>query len=379
MRPLVEPHLRNLLPYVPGKPIEETEREYGVTNIAKLASNENCLGPSPLATAAVTAALAKGHLYPDAGSFALKARLSRLHDVDPAQIVIGCGTNELITHLCRALLGEGDALLNAWPSFVCYRIGARIVGAPERTVPLDADWNYDLPALAEVAANDRSVKLVFLANPNNPIGACFGRDALDAFLARIPDDVVVVLDEAYAEYVERPDYEDAVAVVKRRPRTLFLRTFSKIHGLAGYRIGYAVGDVEITRILDQMRDAFNVSALAQIAAAAALDDVDHVARARAHNRVERPRLTEALLRLGLQVTPSEANFVLATLPSALPIDLATLNVELLKRALIVRPVANYGLARSVRITVGTTTENDRLLAGLGQVLGQALDGTRSRA
>ncbi|MBM4281406.1 MAG: histidinol-phosphate transaminase [Deltaproteobacteria bacterium] len=371
MRPLVEPHLRDLLPYVPGKPIEETEREFGVTNIAKLASNENCLGPSPRATAAVQAALAKGHLYPDAGAFALKARIAHLHDVAPAQIVIGCGTNELITHLCRALLGEGDALLNAWPSFVCYRIGARIVGAPERTVPLDAALNYDLAALADVAAADPSVKLVFLANPNNPIGACFGRDALEAFVARVPDHVVIVLDEAYAEYVERPDYEDAVALIRRRPRTLFLRTFSKIHGLAAYRIGYAVGDVEIMQILDQMRDAFNVSALAQVAALAALDDVEHIERTRAHNRAERPRLVTALEGLGLAVTPSEANFVLATLPESLPLDVPALNLALLQRALIVRPVANYGLPRSVRITVGTQTENDRLLAALAEIVGAA--------
>jgi histidinol-phosphate aminotransferase len=375
MRPLVEPHLRNLLPYVPGKPIEETEREYGVTNIAKLASNENCLGPSPKATAAVVAALAKGHLYPDAGSFALKARLAQLHGVDAGQIVVGCGTNEIITHLCRVLLGEGDALLNAWPSFVCYRIGARIVGAPERTVPLTATLGYDLQALADVAASDPSVKLVFLANPNNPIGACFGAADLDAFLNRVPADVVVVLDEAYAEYVERPDYEDAAALVRRRPRTLFLRTFSKVYGLAGYRIGYAVGDVEIVGILNQMRDAFNVSSLAQIAALAAIDDVEHIERARAHNRAELPRLTTALERLGFVVTPSQANFVLATLRDDVALDVPALNIELLKRALIVRPVANYGLSRSVRITVGTQAENDRLLVALGEIL----DGTRGRA
>jgi histidinol-phosphate aminotransferase len=368
MRPLVAPHLHKLLPYVPGKPIEETEREYGVTDIAKLASNENCLGPSPKATEAVRAALAKGHLYPDAGSWALKARIARLHGVEPAQIVVGCGTNELITHLCRALLGEGESLLNAWPSFVCYRIGARIVGAPERTVPLTPDLGYDLQALADVAVQDRSVKLVFLANPNNPTGACFGAADLDAFLARVPDDVVVVLDEAYAEYVERPDYQDAAAIVKRRPRTVFLRTFSKIHGLASYRIGYGVGDPEIMRVLDQMRDAFNVSALAQVAALAALDDDEHIARTRAHNRAALPRLAEALQALGLQVVPSAANFVLATLPPELSIDVPTLNVELLRRALILRPVANYGLARSVRITVGTDRENARLLAALGEVL-----------
>ena len=368
MRPLVEPHLRNLPVYVAGKPIEETEREYGVTNIAKLASNENCLGASPLASAAVRAALDKGHLYPDSGGFALKARLARLHDVDAAQIVLGNGTNELITLLCRALLTKDRVLLNAWPSFVVYRMGARAHGVVERAVPLK-DLAYDLEALAAAAVADRAISLVFLANPNNPTGQCFGRADLDAFLQKVPADVVVVLDEAYAEYVRRPDYEDAIAVLKRRPRTLMLRTFSKVYGLAAYRVGYGVGDPELVRLLESLRDPFNVSALGQVAALAALDDVAHVKRSLAHNAAELPRLSSALQQRGLQVTPSQANFVLATLPEAMTTTAAALNVELLKRALIVRPVANYDLPRSLRITVGAVAENDRLLAALDDVLG----------
>ncbi|MDP2340206.1 MAG: histidinol-phosphate transaminase [Deltaproteobacteria bacterium] len=376
MRPLVEPHLLNLPAYVAGKPIEETEREYGVTNIAKLASNENCLGPSPKATAAVRAALDKGHLYPDAGGFALKARLARLHDVDAAQIVLGNGTNEVITLLCRALLGKNDALLNAWPSFVVYRLGARAHGVIERVVPLK-DLGYDLEALADVAASDRSVKLVFLANPNNPTGMCFGRADLDAFLLKVPSDVVVVLDEAYAEYVRRPDYEDAIAILKRRPRTMMLRTFSKVYGLAAYRVGYGVGDPELVRLLESLRDPFNVSALGQVAALAALDDVEHVTRSRDHNAVELPRLTRALEERGLKVAPSEANFVLARIPESLAMSAAMLNIELLKRALIVRPVANYDLPMSLRVTVGTVAENDRLLDALDVVLAMQMSVKKS--
>ena len=369
MRPLVEPHLQRLLPYVPGKPIEETEREYGVHNIAKMASNENCLGPSPRAAAAVKAALEKGHLYPDAGAFALKARLAKLHNVDAAAIVVGSGTNEIITLLCRGLLGKDDSLLNAWPSFVVYRMGARAQGAAEHVVPLK-NHAYDLEALADVARTERSVKLVFVANPNNPTGTSFGKADLDAFLARVPSDVVVVLDEAYAEYVRRADYEDGVAVAMQRPRTLMLRTFSKVYGLAAYRVGYAVGDADLIYLLNALRDPFNVSTLGQVAALAALDDAEHLQKTRAHNDRELPRLAKGLEDRGLVVTPSDANFVLATLPTSSPfgaLTAAQLNIELLKRALIVRPVANYDLPASLRISVGTVDENDRLLRALDDV------------
>jgi histidinol-phosphate aminotransferase len=370
MRPLVEPHLQALLPYVPGKPIEETEREYGVTNIAKLASNENCLGPSPLATAAVMAALPKAHLYPDAGAYALKEKIARLHDVPMRQVVVGAGSNELITLLCRLLLGKGDVLVNAWPSFVCYRMGARMLGAPELTVGLTSDLRYDLDSLATAIVGEKNAKLVFLANPNNPTGTCFGHADLERFLGRIPDDVVVVLDEAYAEYVALDDPVDAVALIKRRPRTVMLRTFSKAYGLAAYRVGYGVGDPEIIDLLDRLRDAFNVSSLAQIAACAALDDRAFVERSRAHNDHWRPRVQAELERLGLLVTPSHTNFLLCTLPSSMALDVATLNIAMLRRALIIRPVANYGLARSFRVTIGTADENERLLAALGAVIAE---------
>lgn len=371
MRPLVEPHLKSLLPYVPGKPIEETEREYGVTNIAKLASNENCMGPSPKATAAVKAALEKAHLYPDASAFALKAAIGAFHKVDPSLICVGNGTNELITLLCRGLLGKEDVLANAWPSFVVYKMGARAQGATERVVPLTAEHAYDLDALADAINTAPTAKLVFLANPNNPTGSCFGAADLDAFLAKIPDDVVVIIDEAYAEYVHLPDPVDAVAVVKRRPRTMMLRTFSKAYGLAAYRVGYGIGDEELVTLVDQLRDAFNVSSLAQVAAVAALGDQEHVQRSRHHTDAERPRLTAGLEARGFIVTPSHTNFLLVSVGDDFPLDVGALNIALLKKALIVRPVANYGLAKSVRITIGTVAENDRLLAALDAVIAEA--------
>lgn len=372
MRPLFAPHLSSLIPYIPGKPIEETEREYGVHGVAKLASNENCLGPSPRAVEAMRAHAAHGHLYPDAGGFYLKNRIARLYaaqGVRPEQIVLGNGTNELITLLGRALLAPGDKLLNAWPSFVVYRIVARAQGVEEIVVPLDAQHGYDLSALTMAAARDPAVKLLFLANPNNPTGRGLTRAELDAFMQSLPSDVVVVLDEAYAEYAQGPDYPDGAAWVQRRPRTVMLRTFSKVYGLASLRIGYAVCDPEIAEVLNRMRDPFNTSAMGQVAALAALDDDEHVARARAHNTAELPRLSRGLAERGFKVTPSTGNFVLAEVGGALP-EVPALNDALLRRGVIVRPVANYGLGRHVRVTVGTQAEDDRLLAALDDLLAQ---------
>lgn len=372
MRPLFAPHLSSLLPYVPGKPIEETEREYGVHDVAKLASNENCLGPSPKAVEALRAYLSHGHLYPDAGGFYLKERLvelHRAHGVTAKQIVLGNGTNELITLLGRALLGPGDKLLNAWPSFVCYRIVARAQGVPEVAVPLDATLGYDLPALARAAAADPAIKLLYVANPNNPTGRMLTTAQLDAFFAELPADVVVVLDEAYAEYVVDPAYPNGMAWVQRRPRTVVLRTFSKIYGLASLRIGYAVADPEIALVLDRLRDPFNTSAAAQVAALAALDDAAHVDAARAHNAAELPRLARGLTEHGFSVTPSVGNFLLAEVQGDLP-EVPALNDALLRRGVIVRPVANYGLTRHVRVTVGKAAENQRLLAAIDDLLAQ---------
>jgi len=372
MRPLVEPHIAELIPYIPGKPIEETEREYGVTDIAKLASNENCMGPSPRAVEAVRAALQTAHLYPDADCFYLKGRLAErhaAHDVRPEQLVVGNGTNELLVLMVRAFLAPEELLLNAWPSFVVYRLACRGAGRDELAVPLDDKLGYDLDAMATaVEQADRPVKMVIIANPNNPTRRYFPQAELDAFLARIPDETIVVLDEAYAEYVQADDYPDGLAVVQRRPRTIVTRTFSKAFGLASMRVGYAVCDPEIADTLNRLRDPFNVNALGQAAACAALDDEEHLSKSVKHNARALPELDKGLRALGLETTPSATNFILATLPEDMG-DMATVNEELLKRAVIIRPVKGYGLPRSARITVGTDDENARLLAALAEVLG----------
>jgi len=370
MRDLVEPHLKDLIPYVPGKPIEETEREYGVTNIAKLASNENPLGPSPLALQAMQEAAKSAHLYPDAGAYYLKERILQRHadvGVRAEQLVLGNGTNEILTLLVRAFVGEGEAVLFGWPSFVVYRLAARGMNREEVAVELNDDLSYDFDALAAAFEQKPNIKMVFLANPNNPTGQSFGDDELKGFLAKVPDDVIVVLDEAYAEYVWREDYPNGIRLACERPRTVTTRTFSKAFGLAACRVGYAVCDPALADILNRLRDPFNVNAIAQAGAMAALDDEEHVLRSKAHNMKELPRLAEGLQKRGFDVVPSEANFVLMRVKGDLP-DIPTLHEALLQRAIIVRPVAGYGLKDAARVTVGTAEENDRLLAALDDIL-----------
>lgn len=371
MRPLVEPHLKALIPYVPGKPIEETERQYGVRGIAKLASNENCLGPSPKAVEAIQKAAAAAHLYPDADAYYLKERICARHashGVKREHLVVGNGTNELLTLLVRAFLGPDDAMLNAWPSFVVYRLAAKGCGRHEIAVPLDDQLRYDLDGMVAAAeASERPVKLVILGNPNNPTGRYIPAAELERFVARLPADAVVVVDEAYAEYVLAADYPDGIALALRRPRTVVTRTFSKAFGLAAMRVGYAICDPEVADILNRLRDPFNVNAVGQRAALAALDDEEHLERSRTHNAEELPRLSRGLEQLGLKVWPSVANFVLAELGEGQP-SVELVNEALLKRGVILRPVQNYGLPRSARITVGTRAENDRLLAALSDVL-----------
>ena len=370
MRPLVAPHLAALKAYVPGKPIEETEREYGVTGIAKLASNENCLGPSPRALDAVRDGLLQSHLYPDAGGFYLKERIcSHLatYGVQPQHLVLGNGTNEILTLLVRALVGEDEAGLFAWPSFVVYRLALAGHNRQEVSVPLREDLGYDLPAMADaLEQSETPVKIVFLANPNNPTGRYFSQAELDAFLARVPDDVVVVLDEAYAEYVQEADYPEGMRLALSRPRTVVTRTFSKAYGLAALRVGYAVCDPEIAGVLNRLREPFNVNSAAQQAAMAALEDEEHVRRSIAHNQQELPKIKAALKAMGIRVTPSVCNFVLMHLPEGYP-QMAEVNEGLLQRGVIVRPVANYGLPRSARVTIGTAEENQRFLDALEEI------------
>ena len=354
----VKRHVAELKPYEPGKPIEALERELGIRDSIKLASNENPLGPSPRAVEAIRRAAAGVHRYPDGAAWRLRHALAGRLRVAPEQLVFGCGSDELLELVAKAFLGPGDEAVFAWPSFAMYPIVVQGMGATGVRVPLDADLVHDLPALAR-AVGPRT-RVVLVCNPNNPTGTSVGAEAFDAFAARLAPDVVLVVDEAYREYATRPDFPDALGWVARRPGTAVLRTFSKLYGLAGARVGYGVMDAELAGYLDRARHPFNLSLLAEAAALAALDDDEHVAATLAVTHEGIRTLTQGLRALGVEVWPSDANFVLARAGAGI-YDL------LLREGVIVRPMGGFGLPEHVRITVGTADENERLLRAMRKV------------
>jgi histidinol-phosphate aminotransferase len=352
---IVKPHIRGLAPYQPGKPPEELERELGVEGAIKLASNESPIGPSPKAVAAVREAVAEIHRYPDGASFALRSALSERLGVGGDQLVFGAGADELLELLAKAFLGPGDEAVYAWPSFAMYPIVVKGMGATPVQVPLSDDLVHDLPALRD-AVGERT-RLLMVCNPNNPTGTSVGAEAFDAFVDSLPEDLVLVVDEAYFEYVRRPDFPDTLGWIARRPATVVLRTFSKIYGLAGARVGYAVADEELASYLERARHPFNVSLLAERAALAALEDEDHVRRSRQVNDEGARMLTRELQALGIEVWPTDANFLLAR-PGPGTYE------ALLREGVIVRPLAGFGLPDHVRITIGQPEENEKLVKAL---------------
>ena len=351
----VHPHVRDLRPYEPGKPIEELERDLGLQGSVKLASNENPLGPSPKAVAAMRAALEGVNRYPDGHSFALRAKLAARLGVAQGALVLGNGSSEILELLAKAFIGPGDEVVHAWPSFAMYPIVVQGMGATSVAVPLDEGLVHDLDALA--AAVGERTKLVIVCNPNNPTGTTVGAEAFDRFAASLPADVVLVVDEAYVEYARRDDFPDALAWVARRPATIVLRTLSKIYGLAGLRVGYGVTDPELAGFLERVRHPFNVNALAQAAGVAALDDDEHVARSREVNAAGMAYLARELAALGIETTPSDANYLLARTG-------AGVYEPLLREGVIVRPMAGFGLPEHVRVTVGLPEENERFVKAL---------------
>jgi len=351
----VQPHVRSLEPYEPGKPIEELERELGISGSVKLASNESPLGPSPRAVTALRAAAEGVNRYPDGHAFALRRKLSAGLGVPEAGLVLGNGSSEVLELLAKAFLGVGDEIVFAWPSFAMYPIVAQGMGAKSVTVPLDAGLGHDLDAMAE-AVHERT-KLVIVCNPNNPTGTSVAAEAFDRFAGALPEDVVLVVDEAYMEYARRDDFPDALAWIARRPATIVLRTLSKIHGLAGLRVGYGATSPELAGYLQRVRHPFNLNAMAQAGALAALDDDEHVARSREVNARGMAYLERELGALGIETTPSDANFLLARAG-------AEVYEPLLREGVIVRPMAGFGLPEHVRVTVGLPEENERLVKAL---------------
>ncbi len=361
IRSLVPEWIRTLTPYPPGMPIEELERELGIRGSIKLASNENPLGPSPKALAAIMTALPDLHRYPDGSAFYLKRRLAERLGVPGDELLVGNGSNEIIELVVRTFLRQQDEAVMADQAFVIYRMVVQAVGGVPRIVPL-RDFTHDLDAIAE-AITPRT-RLVFLANPNNPTGTIFRRAAWEAFLRAVPRHVIVVADDAYAEYVEDQDYPDSVVLRgDGSVPVVTLRTFSKLYGLAGLRVGYAVAPAPVIEAMGRIRQPFNVNALALVGAVAALDDRDHVQRTLAVNRAGMAYLVGALRDLGLAHVPSAANFLLVRVGQGVRVYEA-----LLRRGVIVRPVDGYGFPEYVRVTVGTGEENRRFVEALAAVL-----------
>jgi histidinol-phosphate aminotransferase len=352
---LVKPHVLSLQPYEPGKPPEQVERELGVAGALKLASNESPIGPSPRALEAVRAALGELHRYPDGACFALRAKLAARLGVAPEQLVFGCGADEILELVAKAFLGAGDECVYAWPSFAMYPIVVAGMGASAVPVPLTEELEHDLAAMRR--AITRRTRVVFVCNPNNPTGTSIGAGAFDAFVASLPRDVVLAVDEAYFQYARRPDFPDALAWVAKRPGTVVLRTFSKIYGLAGLRIGYGVADPELADYLNRVRHPFNVNRLAEVAALAALDDDEHAERSRRVNAEGLAYLTRELAALGIRTWESDANFLLARTGEGFAL-------RLMREGVIVRPLAGFGMPDCVRISVGLPEENERLVKAL---------------
>jgi histidinol-phosphate aminotransferase len=355
-------YVRRISPYVGGKPIEEVARELGLApeTIVKLASNENPRGPSPRALAAISAAAADLTRYPDGNAFALKQALATRLGVEAEQIVLGNGSNDVLELVTHAFLRPGDESVYAQHAFAVYPLATQARGATGVVVPA-RDYGHDLGAM--LAAITPRTRVVFVANPNNPTGTWIAADALERFIAAVPADVLVVLDEAYNEYLGPGQQAQATRWIARHPHLVVTRSFSKAYGLAALRIGYGVMDAAVADMLNRVRQPFNVNALAQAAALAALDDVAYVEESRRLNSEGLAQLAKGFARLGVEALPSHGNFVLVRVGDAMRVYGA-----LLRQGVIVRPVANYGLPEWLRVTVGLPGENERFLAALERAL-----------
>jgi histidinol-phosphate aminotransferase len=358
----VPAYVRELAPYVPGKPVEDLAREMNLdpASIVKLASNENPRGPGPGVLAAIAAAAAETNRYPDGNGFALKAALSYRLGIDGAQIVLGNGSNDILELATQAFLRPGDEAIYAQHAFAVYPLATRARGATGIEVPAK-DFGHDLGAMR--AAITARTRIVFVANPNNPTGTWIAPANLEAFVGSVPADVLIILDEAYNEYLEPAQRADSVHWIARHPNLLVSRSFSKAFGLAALRVGYGAMAAGVAAMLNRVRQPFNVNAIAQAAAVAALADEGHVDESRAINRAGLLQLRAGLDALQVASLPSHGNFLLVRVG-----DAAAIYQSLLRQGVIVRPVANYGLPEWLRVTVGLPAENARFLAALAKAL-----------
>jgi histidinol-phosphate aminotransferase len=362
---LVKQSVTKLRPYVPGKPIDEVKRELGLPDdftIYKLASNENVLGPSPKAVEAMARVAPDVWLYPDDTCFDLKNELAKFWDVTPEHLIIGNGSDEVIHFLALSLLDAGDEVIFADPSFVQYKAAAMLADCAYHAVPLTEDYRHDLRAMR--AAVNENTKLIFIANPNNPTGTTVTRQELDELLDGLPPRVVVVLDQAYYEYVEDENSPNGLDYVREGHNVVVLQTFSKAYALAGLRVGYGLARPELIGYLQQVRGPFNVNMLAQAAAIASLNDAEQVTKAQALNQEGKAQLYAAFEEMGLGYVPTEANFVLVDCGR----DTKALMNDLLRHGVIVRTFAPHALPTWIRVTIGTREMNERFISALRAVL-----------
>lgn len=355
------PGIANLRPYIPGKPVSELERELGIQGSIKLASNENPLGCSDRVREAIAAEWPQISRYPDGGGFALRNALAKKHDLDPVCITLGNGSNDVLDIIARVFLAPGYESLFSQYAFAVYPISSQAVGATLKVSPA-IDYGYDLEALLNMVGE--KTRVVWIANPNNPTGTWVNGEELENFIAGVPANVIVVVDEAYIEYVDKADYPDASQWLAKYPNLIVTRTFSKVYGLASLRIGYSLSHPDIANLLNRVRQPFNANSLAMAAAVAALGDAGFVNRSVELNRSGMVQLTAGFEQLGLDYIPSVGNFVAVDVGR--PAD--KIDQALLRAGCITRAIAAYGLPNHLRITVGRPDENVRLLSALGKVI-----------
>jgi histidinol-phosphate aminotransferase len=358
---LVPPYIETLQPYVPGKPIDEVRRELGLEKVVKLASNENPFGPSPKAMAALPPLFGAVHLYPN-GGYDLRVRLAELYHLSPDNVIAGSGSEAIMAVIIRTFLNDDDEVLTTEGAFIGFQVLAKSRGVPYRTVPY-REWHYDLEAIA--GAITGRTKIVYLANPNNPTGTVFTRREFEAFYARVPSRVLIIMDEAYWEYA-RDDAEFPDSMRYRYDNVITLRTFSKAYGLAGLRIGYGFAHAELIRNLLKVKLPFEPATLSQAAGIAALEDLEFLAKTLANNLEGRAYLTGELSALGLKVAPSRANFVMFPLENEARVN--EVYNAMLRRGVIVRPLKGFGLPRCIRVTVGAPNENREAVSALSAAL-----------
>lgn len=364
----VSEEILNLVPYKPGKPIAETQREYGLTEVVKLASNENSLGPSPKAIAAVQNYLKTQHRYPDPVGYQLVQKISEVWNVPATQIGLGNGSNEIIDLLIRIFCEAGDAILTSEAAFVAYQICAQAARVKVKTSPLRDDLTIDLKALADYFEQHQSekIRIIFIPNPNNPTGTIVGGVELEEFLIRLGnrDDVLLVFDEAYTEFVRDPEFKEAAQFYKKYTNVLVIKTFSKVYGLAGFRLGALLAPEWVLDFYNRVRNPFNVNDLAQMAGIAAIEDYDYIKQSQQMVWSGLDYFYKELKRLGLKYYPSQANFILFDTRR----DAEKVHLNLLQRGLILRPVQNYGFKTLMRMTVGNEHENKKAIAMIEKML-----------